>query len=327
MKLKSAFTLAEIFIFLIIVSVLISILFVSWKPKQAVAAKNVKYKYAAVYDALNIALYGLSDKDDTNPFVVEDDDPVKGFKKLCNGLADYINTSETNCDIQPLSTNVAYAKDENFDFKNLKPHLTSLTGINFYISELIKDDKEPKNERSYFNAANPEYDLKFYMVYADINAKDNHNRVHSIKYTGKDGDVPDVFAFAVIPTGAAIPMGVAEYNIKYVQTKIVFSDSNGEYYSPLYSYAQAKHTAWGWYGSGNSEKSFKEKISFTYNDFIKEILQRKSSQLYKFQEASDLEKTFTNPLFSKCVPPYGTPLKPYDMCRIMVDTPNFGMTN
>ena len=326
MKIKSAFTLAEISIFFIILGILVAVMLTTFKPKQAIALKNVKYKYAAVYDALNIAVFDLVEKDTTNPFVVAGGDSVEGYKKLCNGLADYINTNETNCDIAPIPSDVAYAKDENFDFKTLTPHLSSLTGVNFYISEMLKDDKFPKNTRSYYNSEKPDYDLKYYMVYADLNAKDNKNRVHSIKYTaGDDKDVPDVFAFAVIPEGAAIPMGVAEYNIKYFQTSVTYRNNNIVYYSPYYSYAHAKHMAWGWYStSGTSENTFREKLPFTYNDYIKEILKRHNTELYNFESLSAFNTKYNEPLFSKCVPPSGTALTPYDLCWITVDTPHFG---
>ena len=34
----------------------------TFKPKQAIALKNVKYKWRAVYDALNIAVFDLVEK-------------------------------------------------------------------------------------------------------------------------------------------------------------------------------------------------------------------------------------------------------------------------
>lgn len=328
MKFKSGFTLVEIVIFLILAGILMAVLFSSIKPKEAITAKNVKYKYAAAYDALNVAVFDLVSDDNKNPFDVAT--PEDGYKKLCQGLAEYINTTETHCDVSSISDDVTYAKDETFDFKTLTPHLTSLNGMNFYISKLIKDNSEPKSSRSYYNSENPDFDLQFFMVYVDLNAKDNSNRVHSIQYVDSEKVAPDVFAFAVIPTGEAIPMGVAEYNIKYLQTRVSYREDSAILYSPYYSYVEAKHAAWNWYkSSGVSEKTLRDKISFTYNDYIRKMIEKypAHSQLYKFLSTTAFNTTFSTPLFSKCKAPSGTALTPYDMCRITVDTPHFGATH
>ena len=68
MKFKSAFSLAEVMIFLVVVSILLTILFVVSKPQQALSDKNAKYKYAAAYDALNLAAFDLMAKEETDPF-------------------------------------------------------------------------------------------------------------------------------------------------------------------------------------------------------------------------------------------------------------------
>ncbi|MCM1339642.1 MAG: hypothetical protein NC191_08230, partial [Muribaculaceae bacterium] len=73
--------------------------------------------------------------------------------------------------------------------------------------------------------------------------------------------------------------------------------------------------------------TFKEKISFTYNDYIKEILERHSSQLYNFNKNKDFPDKYSEPMFSKCIPDSTTALTVYDMCGITVDTLHFGATN
>lgn len=323
MKLKPAFTLAEIAIFFMVVAVLLSILFTTIKPQQVIADKNVKYKYATTYDALNLAVYDMGKDEDTDPFLKIDNDPKKGFKKLCTGLAEYINTNSSNC-TNPINNNVAYMKDENFDFRTIEPHLKALNGINFYISELITDDVTPNTNRSYYNAGNPDFTLKFYMVYADLNGQEDQNRPHSIAYDPKGKKHPHVYAFAVIPTGEAIPMGIAEYNIKYLQTRVAYRENHAVYYSQNYSLRQAKHAAWDWYNPTGNNITFHDKISLTYNDYIKEILERHSSQLYKFNQENIFQETFDSNMMSKCTPVEA--LTVYDMCSITVDTPHFGST-
>lgn len=324
MKLKPAFTLAEIALFFMVVAVLLSILFTTIKPQQVIADKNVKYKYAAAYEALNLAIYDMGKEENTDPFLKINKDPKKGFKKLCKGLTEYINTETTNCS-KPIKNNVAYMKNENFDFRTIDPNFTALNGMKFYISELITDDIIPNTDRSYYNEENPDFTLKFYMIYVDLNGKDDPNRPHSIAYDLKGKRHPHVYAFAVIPTGDAIPMGIAEYNIKYLQTRIAYKEDHSVYYSPYYSLRQAKHAAWNWYNPADQNITFHEKISFTYNDYIKEILQRHSSQLYKFNQENLFQETFDTNMLSKCNPIEA--LTVYDMCAITVDYIRFGSTH
>lgn len=324
MKLKPAFTLAEIALFFMVVAILLSILFTTIKPQQVIADKNVKYKYAAAYEALNLAIYDMGKEENTDPFLKINNDPKKGFKKLCKGLTEYINTETTNCS-KPIKNNVAYMKDENFDFRTIDPNFTALNGMKFYISELITDDIIPNTDRSYYNEENPDFTLKFYMIYVDLNGKDDPNRPHSIAYDLKGKRHPHVYAFAVIPTGDAIPMGIAEYNIKYLQTRIAYKEDHSVYYSPYYSLRQAKHAAWNWYNPADQNITFHEKISFTYNDYIKEILQRHSSQLYKFNQENLFQETFDTNMLSKCNPIEA--LTVYDTCAITVDYIRFGSTH
>ena len=120
-------------------------------------------------------------------------------------------------------------------------------------------------------------------------------------------------------------MGIAEYNIKYLQTRIAYKEDHSVYYSPYYSLRQAKHAAWNWYNPADQNITFHEKISFTYNDYIKEILQRHSSQLYKFNQENLFQETFDTNMLSKCNPIEA--LTVYDMCAITVDYIRFGSTH
>ncbi len=324
MKLKPAFNLAELMIFLIVVSIILSIIFAVVKPKQAVSDKTVRYRYAAAYDALNMALYDLMAESSTNPFVSVSESESSGFQKLCKGLTSYINTESENCTNPPLSQSVSYMRNEDTDFRNIKPHFTSLNGMNFYLSDIIRDDVVPNTNRSYYNAEKPDFTLEFFMVYVDLNGQENLSIPHSIKYDNTGKTHPKVFAFALLPTGDAIPIGVAEYNIKYLQTRVSYKDNTSIYYSPYYSYHNAKHAAWNWYLPGNVNNRFIERMSFTYNDYVKEILIRHGSELYKFNNGNTFPRTYTKPMFAKCNPPAGTALTVYDICNLTVDTPNYG---
>jgi hypothetical protein len=320
MKFKAGFTLVEIVMFLIIVGLLLSVGFIIIKPKQAVSDKTVKYKYAAIYDALNLAIYDLVMKDDTNPFF--DDESVNPYQRLCEGLSDYLNETETNCNISPLNLNVAYLVDDTVDFRNFDPQIVALNGMKIYISELITDDAaQPK----YYNTSNPDFKIRFFMVYVDLNGKENQKRPHVVKFDESGKENPDVYAFAVIPTGEAIPMGIAEYNEKYLPTKIGYRKNHSTYYSPeTYSFRKAKQMAWKYYTTGNSNLYFSETISFTYNDYIKEILERKGSRLYSFTKYGLFEEDYKNSdAYANCAPESGTALTRYDVCSLHPQTPQY----
>ena len=86
MKLKKAFTLAEVFMFLVIVASIIAIIFVTTKPVRYMKHKAIKAKYATVYDALNSVVFELAGKEETDPFILTTqdlDNGVTNFKKLC----------------------------------------------------------------------------------------------------------------------------------------------------------------------------------------------------------------------------------------------------
>lgn len=330
MRLKSGFNLAELLIFLIIVSIVLVATFTTVRPWKIVKDKNVRYRYSAVYDALNMSLYDIVFDDEKNPFKAQNDD-AESFNRLCYGLTEYINTTDENCSLPPIPSNVALMQDEDFDFKTLQPHFTSLNGMNFYISSLIKDTKTPNTTKSYYNPLNPNFNLEFFLVYVDINGKEDLKRPHTIKYDPTGKNHPSVFAFAILPTGDAIPIGLAEYNIKYFQTRVSYRYKNSTYFSPYYSYHHAKHAAWDTYrGVMNPmqiAKHFREKISFTYNDAIKEILKRNRSEMYNFNNSGEFPERYSESRFAKCFPPAGTALTSYDLCTITVDTPNFGATH
>lgn len=330
MKIKSAFTLAEIMIFLVVVATLLTILFVTLKPTKVLSDKSVKYRYAAAYDALNLAAYDLMEKEDTDPFFIPTGSaPSLGFQKLCNGLAEYINAESTNCS-SPIPNSVGFMQDEEFDFRTLNtqnfPNLAALNGMHFYISQLITDDTTPATNRKYYRSDDPDFVLSFYMVYVDLNGKDFNQRPHRIIPHNKKSH-PDVFAFAVIPTGDAIPIGIAEYDIKYLQTRVAYKVNSSIYYSPYYSFREAKHAAWNLYSSETDNLQLIKTVSFTYNDYVKEILKSHSTQLYKFNSGNIYPGTYSTNMSTKCLPPAGTALSVYDMCRITVDTPNFGATH
>ena len=328
MNFRKAFTLAEVMLFLMITAAVISIMFATTKPKQYLDQKAVKTKYATAYDALNIAAFDMVYKDETNPFIITEEDKNTGntdhYQKLCKQIASYVNNSSEACRIPALSNNVTYLKNEDVDFKTLTPNIESLTGMKFYFSQLITDDKLPVEERSYYDAKTPDFTLQFFMVYVDVNGTEYPNRAHTIKYDQEKKKMPDVFAFAILPTGDVIPMGIAEYDAKFLPTRISYRENKSIYFSPYYSYRQAKHAAWHWYSPSDTNTKFKKTLSYTYNDYIREIMERNGTQLYNFNKDKIYPETYDSDLYQKCEIPAGSAFTYYDMCGLAFDTPKFG---
>ncbi|MGN0032146.1 MAG: type II secretion system protein [Candidatus Gastranaerophilaceae bacterium] len=345
MKARKAFTLVEVMIFLVTVAILLAVIFMALKPQQVVQERKARLRYAQAYDALNLAVYDLVTSETDNPFerqglqvIQEGHEAEFYFNKMCTGLVKYINAESSNCSPVKVLSNSSTTKQwtymtrEDVDMRNITPQIVAVNGMKFYITRMI-EAKVNKESQSRVAPTPPDFDLKFFMVYVDIDGEENSKRPHTIQYDPKKKIYPSVFAFAVIPTGEAIPIGLAEHDMTYLQTRVAYVEDHTVLYSPYYSYHRAKHAAWGVYSTAlyNLKRlpPLKEKISATYNDHIKYVLVRNRSALYKFLTGDykdDFQLYYEEPPYGKCIPT-GSTLTPYDKCSINYETPNFGATN
>lgn len=307
MKIRFGFTIAEILIVMCLISIVILSTMSILSPTTKIKQKEVTLKYAAVYNALNTAVKELVSDNETNPFTMENDEPdaqdedgnpiseeLVRAKFLCKGMEDYINSIKEHCPSPSteksayLTDDASYLKDEDTDFKELKANIETINGMNIYISTML-------------NNADPEFN--YFMVYVDLNAKEGQNdKKHTIKFDPSFKKMPDVYAFAIIPTGNAIPIGLAEYSRMLLPVKIEYVDNKKIKYSQIYSYHEAKHYAWGWYGYKDNQlikPEFKEKIPYTYNDYIKTSLEKNGSKLYNGLNKAYSE-TYTDSINSYC---------------------------
>lgn len=314
MKLKKGFTFAELMMFFVVISIILSVLFAAFNPQRVLSEKTTKYKVSNVYDALDTAAFEIVNmgNGENNPFSSEKKSENATFKTLCEGIADYINNNETNC-TKPLSNSVALMTNENLDFRNIKPNIVALNGTRIYFSDIIKNDIEEESTET------DHPPIEFVMAYADISGDENPNKPHTIAYDPSGKTAPSVFAFAIISTGDAIPLGILEYNPKYLPVKIAYSTKSRDVLHPVtYSYRQAKNAAWGWYNEKDKSYEFKEQIPNTYNDYVKLILMSKKSQLYKFNEIGTFPEYYPTTKIQECIPEFEN-LTSYDICEIVAD--------
>ena len=264
MKIKSGFTLAELLMTMLIVGI-VSV----FGLKTIIHNDNVvRYVYSNVYHSLDKALYnayyltGLP-----NPFLTKDS--VNGtevtlndnerVKRLCEMLTEYINFSERQCDLPPISV---------IDADSLKhPHFTSMNNVRFYIS------------RRFPASANSDH--FFFLVFADLNGSKDPN---SMNYVAPSTD-PDIFACAALDIARVCPLGPPEVDPRFMQTRVRYYDPNDsiiKFSTASKPYYISKAEAWGYYlSSGKLDDNFYiETNPLTYNGLIKEILRTADAGFY-----------------------------------------------
>ena len=143
------------------------------------------------------------------------------------------------------------------------PIITAVNGMDFYLTQLLKTDDG----------------TKFFIVLVNINANNGSRKEQKLTYDGRN--IPDVFAFALLENGSAIPLGAPEVDMRFLEAYVNYKDlatlktkstSNMPYY-------KAKNKAWGFY-SNEVAPSVNNSIGFSYNDSIQKILKDNNSKLY-----------------------------------------------
>jgi hypothetical protein len=168
--------------------------------------------------------------------------------------------------------------------------------------------------------------MSFFIVYVDITGSEKPSDPHTIQYDETSDEFPDVYAFAILPTGDAIPLGLPEFNDRILTAKVAYKKDHITYYTQdTYSYRQAKNAAWKYYTNNNSKYFFDKKISFTYNDFIQDILSRNSSKIYTSIDTQNYNyyRSGKSVYLSECKPDSDTALTAYNICSVQLQTPNF----
>ncbi len=315
MKYKSGFTLAELLVTFAIIGVLTTAAIITFKPYD----KGIKYVHSNTYYVLNKAYYNVMNyyrleegkQPARDPFQVEDSELGThelahsttndgGTEKLCKGLIHYINYSSENCSSTPVSSS-ALADGGTFPET---PHFTAVNGVKYYISERLGT-----HDKTSFNRPG----IYFYLIFADMNGDKypNSGRYEPGSTDGKKlTKDPDVFTFAALEPydddvsmsitadAQIIPIGISEFEPRYMQSRVVYSEAKSEnedeflrYSNHSVPYYLAKCMAWGYYKSGNKIGTLYDfadadpsKITFmndphTYSDYVRGVLAK--SDRYK----------------------------------------------
>lgn len=237
---QKAFTIPELLIFLGIVGVVSVLMMTIIKPSE----KYLPYAYYNAYNALSTAAFNI--KEDANDNNMSGDETISdndkyfpgssknpdsdgdtSAKELCKKLANkpdasdaedeygYINTSEYAC-----SSFTSYNSDGNFDVK-ATPAFRATNSMKFYIGKLAKLNVPNAL------ASNANYELKYFIVWVDLNGDRNPNIAEWNK-----NKPSDIVPFVVTTSGEVIPIGAPTIDTRYTTVRIKYPSDALLKYSP-----------------------------------------------------------------------------------------------
>ena len=304
---KKGFSLGEVLCAMAIVGIISVLALTIMKPSK----KAIKYQYINAYNALNKAYYnGLTrgyspfttlKVDGADP--VHSDDKDTGALQLCRGLTTFINTPtnekgvdkdgrsydySSSCSDTKLASELGTEflstdnmptaeKQQALAEREAKVQFVASNGMKFYISKLLGDAE-----------------LKFYLVYVDINGDTKPNSIEYKYY--KNGTVqsePDIHAFAILESGRVIPIGAAEYDPNILTAKVAYFDDDGnvQYTAKSEAYYRAKGQAWGYYSSISTESAssvYEDAEFYSMNDVVRSKIDPNSILITSFPDLSTL---------------------------------------
>ncbi len=220
MRFRQAMTLTETLLVFVIIGIIASFTLNSMKPWE----KSYKYIYSRMLNALNTSIYNNMANTGKFPETTTD---------FCKALLEYMNTpgnlvpSVVCAEASTLGNNPA-----SFDAsKGIK--LTN--GAIMWIGG--------NEENKYFTYTYNDNNVYYYLVYVDLNgsAAPNSPAVHQ-------NTLADVVAFAVTDKFTVVPLGVPEYDTRYLQAHVVLPAENEDeediVTDPM-PYVEAKRRAFG----------------------------------------------------------------------------------
>lgn len=258
---KSGFTISELVICLAIIGILSAAALTTFKKYE----KGVKHIYSNTYYVLDRALYNATSfwisgdekareafkekvRNPENPDEEIEISDTEGARRLCRALIEYINPVESSNRDAICSAGKAISDmgtDDLFTAENVM--FTATNGVRYWISK-----RYPTVGENGENAG----ELKFYIVYADLNGKQLPNTMRYVPGTEANNwnaEYPDIFAFAALENGRVCPLGPPEVDPYFLTTRVVYQevDENNEiefkYSEPSMPYYYSKAEAWGYY--------------------------------------------------------------------------------
>lgn len=258
MKLKKAFSIAELVIIIGITGFLSMLVITIIKPDE----KYIPYAYYNTYNTLNTAVYNISEdafdlsqKDTENTYPTEDkifpgtlssENDTVSAKELCKKLAldpnasskdegyGYLNTTAYNCS-NSFKTVSPTGGDEQFKPEKNNMAFRTTNSMRYFITPLqsvkIKDPTK----------SNTETTLKYFIVWVDLNGDRLPNTT-----LWKEKRPSEIVPFVVTTGGTVIPVGYPTIDKKYMTVHIQYpSTSLTSYSTYIANFADAQTAAFG----------------------------------------------------------------------------------
>ena len=200
-KIYNAFTLAEVAIVFVIIGI-ISILAISTiKPWN----KAAKFAYMRMYNAIGLATYNHTLKNDTSMTFPET--PTK----LCEALVEFMNVASDEAD--NCKGDILGVSPEDTDFETAKPMFTASNGAYIWIGA---DGNKPFVLNQTF-ASGESDTVSYYMVYVDLNGDHGPNSA-----VWDIDDLSDIVAYVVTDKFVVVPVGYPEVDARYLVANVVY---------------------------------------------------------------------------------------------------------
>ena len=214
MRIKKAFTLAEMMIVFIVIGVIIALGVTSTRPWE----KAYKYAYIRMYHALSLATYNHmvnANGEDAFPTTRQ---------KMCEALLEYINTANnkkaSECSANASDYLDANAESSKFDVKTGKaPNIITSNGLRIWIGGTAKsvDGKTVEYKTLNESIDGATDTVRYFVVYVDLNGERTPNTA-----TWSKEKMADVVAFAITDKYIVIPLGYPLVDSRYMEANVVY---------------------------------------------------------------------------------------------------------
>ena len=221
-KLKNAFTIAEMLIVLFIISVFLTIIISSIHPSNL----PMKIAYSRIYHALEDTIY-------TNAVRGEDNFPKKGID-LCNVFSSMMNVSggSTTCETKTILNVENPGSTTSF---TAEPSIKAVNGVKMWI-------ESSSNDEPFIMLTASGKAIKYYIVYVDLNGENKPNSA-----VWSENRLADIVAFVVTDDTTIVPIGFQEIDKRYLDAyvvKLMEDESGNMVTSDAMSYYEAKRSIW-----------------------------------------------------------------------------------
>lgn len=259
---KTGFTLAEMLVVLLIITVLTVFSINAIRPKAA----TTPLLYYKAWEALDTAANAAYSYTGTKIGAVFAPDVATLCDQLAGPVNGYINTAELNC----ARGGLAIPTPGNEGFTRGNAHFIATNGMRFFISQDLKTTYQLGTV--YQGADNRPVNWEWYIIFVDL---DGEKGLGSMAQPSDSNSTADVVAFAFVLTPpnrlpAVVPIGAPAMDQRYMTAVVRYANTNSEYarISPSLSYKDAAIRAYGSQQKGGSSIKVRRPERIYFEDYI-----------------------------------------------------------